>query len=147
MWSILVDDESVIHLDDAIAQRCNVGIVGDDEKGGVLFGIQSLEKCENLPRGFGIQIPSWLVAKNHRRTVNDGSGDSDPLLLPTRKLRRTMLTSLSETYVFQCFKRPLAGIIGPIAEEEERKFHIFDGGKDWKEVEVLEYESKILRTH
>ncbi len=76
-------------------------IVGDDDESDALFLVQLLQQGHHLRAGRAVQIAGWFIGQDERGVVNEGAGDSHPLLFATRKFGGDVLQPMAQPYRFQ----------------------------------------------
>ena len=81
-------DLSIYHLDHLVHIPDHAEVVGDHYSGLVLFMDQVRENINNLISSFGVEAGCWFVGKDNAGIMDQGSGNGNSLLLPTRKLFR-----------------------------------------------------------
>jgi hypothetical protein len=67
-----------------------------DHDNGNAAVVQLLKNCHDFNACAAVEIPRWLVGKQHLGIVNQCSGDCDPLLLATGKLAGMMIFAARE---------------------------------------------------
>ena len=71
-----------------------------DHYDGLAPGVQARQQLNDLRPGGRVKIPRRFVSKNHRRIVDQRPGDGNPLLLSSRKLRRSMGEPVRQAHKF-----------------------------------------------
>jgi len=93
-----------------------------------------------------IEIACRFIGQNDLRATDQCAGDADPLFLPARQLRRTMLHSPAKPHPLQ----GLVGQIGPLflgySAVDEGHHDIFQSGQRPVEMEALKDKSNDLIT-
>ena len=79
------DDASAVHDGDAVGAAHGSRPVGDDQDGAVLD--QGAQCLLDLGLGLGVGHGGGLVKHDDGGVQQDGAGDGDALLLPTRQCR------------------------------------------------------------
>ena len=75
-------------MDRALRIIADFGVVRDEHDGDALLCIETLEHLEDFHRRDGIEVAGGFIGKQDIRTVDEGAGDGDALLLAARELRR-----------------------------------------------------------
>jgi len=88
-----------------------------------------------------VKISGWLIGENQFGAVSKRAGDGYPLLLPNRKLRRSVAHAIGEANSRQQMLGPVR--INSFAKEHP-KFDIFFRGETRKEIECLKDKSQLL---
>jgi ABC-type antimicrobial peptide transport system permease subunit len=76
------------------------GIVSDKNKR-TAFGVQLLEKYQNLERGTGIQITGRLISQNNGRIIHQGTGNGHTLHLSAGHLIGFMFQTVTQSHSYQ----------------------------------------------
>src|SRR5262245_23146135 len=90
---------------------------------------ERIEGRKNMMRRLWIEIAGWLIGKQNSRTIGNGAGNRDALLLAAGKLRRQMAFALRKSKIAQ----QLAGAILCLAArkpgDHRRQHDIFERRK------------------
>ena len=86
--SHLLNDTFVHHRDGVGHGHGLLLVVGDVDEREADFGLDALELQLHLSAQFQVQGSQRFIEQQHRRTVDDRAGKSDPLLLTTGELSR-----------------------------------------------------------
>ena len=76
--------------------------------------------------------------------MNDSTGNCNPLLLASREFGRAMFTAVTKADSFKGCDCIATCLTRGSAQQQQGQLYIFHCREDWKEVEVLEYEAKML---
>ena len=71
-------------------------LVGDQHDRQSLV-VQILKNLHDLDGGAAVEIAGGFIRQQNRRTIHQRARYGDPLLLPSRHLRRKMLRSIGKT--------------------------------------------------
>ncbi len=107
---------------------------GDD---GHALLLHPLELGEDRLARVGVEVPRGLVREQHRRLVDQRSGDGDALFLSAGELGRVVLEPVAEPEPIEQVGGTVAVVSGV---ERGRQRHVLDGGQRRQQVEVLEDE-------
>src|SRR5690606_24061915 len=122
-----IDESSVDHFIDMISYLQNRGIVRRHADRDV-FGFDDAAECRHdLGAHLGMQLRRRLVRQKQDRTMGDGLGDGDALLLAAGQLVRPVVPPLAQPDHCQAFPRPALPVRTGIAGHAERQLHIFIG--------------------
>jgi len=80
----------------AVADARDVGVMGDEQRGGAERLVDAYQRLEHAHAGGDIERARRFVAEQHRRPLGDGARDRDALLLAARELRREVREPLAE---------------------------------------------------
>ena len=93
--AVVLDDLTVAQAHDALRERGDVRLVGDQHHGPAL-GVQAAEHAHHVLGGRRVEIAGRLVGEHHRRVGHDRARNGDPLLLAAGHLARQVRTALGE---------------------------------------------------
>ena len=111
---------------------------------GSAFCIKFLKQDQNLKTGSRIQITCSLISENHRRIIDQSSGNCYTLHLSTRHLVALVIKSLAKTYSLQCLNRSILSLFRTyIRIIHQRKFYILYTCRLRQQVVVLEYKTNL----
>ena len=103
----------------AIRHGSSFRVVGNHHDGFVVIPGQGVKEVEDRPSGFPIKVTGGFIGYEETWVVDDGPGNSHPLFLSSRKLGRTMVNPVRETYeVKGCFHPFPALGLGEWLQEE-----------------------------
>jgi hypothetical protein len=139
----VVFDEAVFEDDAAGALGTDVGVVGDDDDGGV-FSVEFVEHFEDGFAGFGVEVAGGFVGKEEDGVVHEGAGDGDALLLAAGEFDGAVVAAVVEADHVAEFAGALAADGGFDALVEEGDFEVFEDGELGDEVKVLEDETEAF---
>ncbi len=107
------------------------------------FGpVEFAEEGHDVPAGARVQVAGRLVAEQDRRLVDQRPRDGDALLLAAGELVRPVVRAVGQADAAEQLERlPLAPGSRTIPVIQERRHHIFQGGRPRQQVEVLEDEA------
>ena len=114
---------------------------GHDDTDGKL-GRGAAQEIENEIAGGGIEIAGGFIGKEQPGTVDESARDGDALLLAARKLMGEALREVLQLDPTEAFLREGAGF--RVMGEEQRQFHIFDGGEGVEELKRLKDEADFF---
>ena len=78
----------------AIRYSGRAGIVGDHHDRLAVLPDKRTQQTENVRGGFSVEISRRFIRHQEGGIRNQRTGDGDPLLLATRKLRRGVIRSI-----------------------------------------------------
>ena len=87
----LIDEMAIADVHDTITARSQVLVMGYYDQSFLFLTDQSSQKLHD---GFSvccIEVAGWFISKHNGRIVNQGSGNSDPLLFTSGKLVGQMM--------------------------------------------------------
>src|SRR5205807_6352380 len=88
----LFADATIANADDAVGDRCGLGVVAHDHRGAPLCTDQLADRDVDELRVRGVELSGWLVCEEQPWPVRDRCRDGDPLLLAARKLARMRIS-------------------------------------------------------
>ncbi len=135
----LVDDFAVEKMDGAFGMVGIAWVMGDHADGGA-SGVDVLEKIHDGITIFRVKISGGLISEENHGIANERACHRDALLLPTGKLCRIMLGTMSHLDAFEGVLDFFLALGGGHAAIGERKFDVFVDGEIADEVEGLENE-------
>ena len=116
--------------------------VSGENRGGVLFASEALQKIEDHITGGGVEIAGGLVGEKELWRVHQRAGDGHALHLAAGELVRKTVAEAVEFDPAQTFAGGGAGMAD--ASEEQRQFDIFEDGEGVQELEGLEDEADFF---
>ena len=82
---------AVAQAEDAAAARGEVEIMGDENAGQLVFGVQSLDEGEDGFGGFAVEVAGGFVGEEKPGAGDEGAGEADALLLSAAQLAGAMI--------------------------------------------------------
>ncbi len=145
----VIQNHPVVHADYPLGVSGHLGVVGHHDDGDAVLGIELLEHLEHLFAGPRIQVAGGLVGKEHRRVVDQRSGDGDPLLLTAGELRGLVVQPVGQPHPAKHLRGPPSGltvtqVFGGI---RKRHGHVLDGAGPGQQIETLEDKSQFTVAH
>ena len=98
---------AVAQAEDTAAARGEVEIVGDENAGQLVFGVQSLDEGEDGLGGFAVEVAGWFVGEEKPGAGDEGAGEADALLLSAAEFAGAMLGAGGEADLVE----PEAGLL------------------------------------
>src|SRR5574343_1230283 len=135
---------AVTHQADAVGVRGHVLVVGDQHDGVALL-LELLEQRQDLGAGLRIERAGRFVGQDHRRSVDQGAGDGDALLLAAGQFARTMPHAAGQTDRGQRRLGHRPARLGRDAGVTERHHHVVQGVHAAEQVEALEHEADLVQ--
>jgi len=89
--------------------------------------------------GDRVEVTRRFVTQEDRRLVRQCSGNSNPLLLPTRQLRREVICAFVKSHELEQLQRALAQTA--VLCERQREFDVLSRGERRNQVEELKDEA------
>jgi hypothetical protein len=134
------DDHAGVHDRDLVADPTDhVHFMGDQDDGQLQLAVDLGQQLQHRGGGLRVEGAGGLVAKEDFRLGGQGTGDTDPLLLPAGELRRVLARVLGEADPFEQFGHPLIDLsTGQLAGQPQRHRHIVGHGLRCQQIEVLE---------
>ena len=83
-------------------------VAGDQHRGAEAIDV--FEHSHDLRRQTRVEVTGRFIGQQQRRTVHHGTGDTDTLLLPRRKVRRVLQRLVLEADAIQRRHDPLADL-------------------------------------
>src|SRR5258706_9825013 len=80
------DDAAVADGNDPVGEVGYLGVVRDDDDGGMLLAIEAAELTDNGLGRFGVEVAGGLVGQDETGLVGQRPGDGDALGLAARDL-------------------------------------------------------------
>ena len=130
-------DLAVADLNDPPCLLGDPPIVRHDNDG-VPDRVQLVQNGHQRLTAGAIQRAGRFIGQNDFRTVHQSTGNTDPLLLPTGKLRRAMTAALRQPEPSQQIRCPLAALCGRHGGIQRRDRHILAGGQIGHQMITLE---------
>src|SRR6266566_1593855 len=93
-------DAAVTHAQRASGALGHLRVVGD-ENDGLAVLVHSHHELDDDLRDLRVEIASRFIRPNHRRFVNQGPGNSHPLLLATGELVRPVIGAMGKAQRLQ----------------------------------------------
>jgi hypothetical protein len=118
IW-LVSDDLAAAQVDDLVCSFRH-GLVVRHHDDGQPIGVKLGKHIENLATCLLVEVAGWLVSEKDAWTVDQCSGDSNPLSLPTRQFPRAMLPSIFEAELAQQFLRPIFRITAVVLAADHR---------------------------
>ena len=113
-------------------------IMSRDHRGNPL-GPDDRTKQEHDPvAGLGVELACRLVGQHESRTIREGAGDGDSLLLAARQLVRSMAGPLARPTSSSRSCDSVVPLAGVRMHEPERNLDVFGGAQDRQQAEGLE---------
>ena len=129
-------DLAVADLNDPLRLLGDPPIVRHDDHG-VSDSVQLMQNGHQRLTAGAIQRAGRFIGQNDFRAVHKSSGNTDPLLLPTGKLRRTMATALRQPEASQQMRGPQAALGGRHGGIQCRDSHVLTGRQIGHQVVAL----------
>ena len=93
---LLLDQHAFHEAQGAVHAGGEVEIVGGDKSCQARLAHETEQLIEHALGGMRIEISGGFVGEKKPRTIGDGAGDGDTLLLPAGKLRGAMVGALAK---------------------------------------------------
>jgi hypothetical protein len=137
---------AVLHRDDSVCRLGGILIVGNhhDQPIGAGFVSNVCEELQYDGSGRGVEISGGFVGEDQWWIHYQCAGDRYTLHLTTRKLRRSMVGTISKTNHFEQPQRIWFGATDRLAIEEPGNCNIFPSRHRRQQVEELEYETNTV---
>jgi len=103
-----------------------------------------LEKFEDARGVVRVEISRWFVGEKERRAVDQGAGHGGTLHLASAHLVGEGIGAWGQPDQVEHLAGAGAGVLGPVAAQEQRELHIFHGGHGREEVEKLEDDAQTF---
>src|SRR5471032_589861 len=130
-------------LDDSVGVLRYVRVVGhDDDRVAVLM--QLTQDRHHLLATARVQGAGWLIGQNHRAAIDQCPGNADPLLLPARKLSRSVMQSLPQSKALKQGFGPLLMLAEGLVGIYGRDLDVGLGTEVRQQVKTLENETEML---
>ncbi len=104
----LRNELSVAHSQRAIADRGDLGVVGDDDDRLLVFPVQVAQEAGHLVRALLIEVAGRFVGPDDGGAADERSREGDPLLLAPGELGGFVLDPVAEIEVLEDLGRALA---------------------------------------
>ena len=98
---------AVAQAQDAAATRGEVEIVGDENAGQPVLGVQPLDEGEDGFGGFAVEVAGGLVGEEKPGAGDEGAGETDALLLAAAEFAGAMVGAGGEADLVE----PSAGLL------------------------------------
>ena len=107
------------------------------------FLIEIAEHVQHDLRIFGVEISRRFVRQDNRRSVDDRSGQSDPLLLAARKLKRLMVHFIFKFQKLQDLAPPVGALASITTMDLFGQLEITLGRECRKQIKALKDKSNL----
>lgn len=138
-------DTTITEVDPAIGEGRHRGIVSHENQGRSFACPHLGEEIENHPAGRAIEIARGFIGEQQRRFGSESAGESDPLLLPTRKLRRVVVAPFGQPDGFEQLVGPFSRIRS--SEEFHGEHDVLPCGEVAQQLERLENKTDGVAPH
>ena len=78
---------AVAHPDDVLAAFGDGRVVGGDDQGGAVLGVEAQQQVDDLGPGGRVEVSGGFVGQEQAWLQDEGAGDRDALLLAAGQLR------------------------------------------------------------
>lgn len=117
-------------------------VVGHQDHRRTRFPVQLFEQLDDACPCRTVEVPCRFVREKDTRVIDEGTGDSDALLLSTRKLCREMMQTVTQANTLQEDSGSPLGVGN--ATEVQRNLDVLNRGQCRNELEGLEYEADLF---
>ena len=132
---------AVVHVDHAVGDGRDSGVVRDDDDGGAAFAAHILQDLQDLFAGVVVERARGLVAEQDFGVFRNGAGDGHALLLAAGKLCREVIDAVGEADHLEDLHR-VHGVLHDLA----RELDVFLGGQVLHQVIELKDEPHVVAT-
>ena len=98
---------AIAQAEDSATARGEVEIVGDEDAGELVFGVQTLDEGEDGLGGFAVEVAGWFVGEEKYGAGDKGAGETDTLLLAAAQFAGAVMGAGGEAD----FVEPSAGLL------------------------------------
>jgi hypothetical protein len=115
-----------MQLEDPVRPGCQTEIMRDDNQSGAFLFAQSKKHVSKAGPDLPIQIAEWFIGQDDIRTVHEGAGHGNALLLTSRKFPRQVTRPISKSHDFKKLLRapPILGLNrATTPDRNEKVFH------------------------
>lgn len=113
--------------------------MGDEDEGCARLAVEAEQHVHDGSAGGSIEVARGLIGQEDLRTVDEGTGKSDPLLLAAGELRRVVIKTITKPDFPE--ERLRLFLPASFPAELQRDEDILHSGECGNELEVLEYEA------
>src|SRR5690348_268876 len=106
--------------------------------------IEPRDQLEDFRPNRRVEVPGWLVGQDDSWVLRQRPRNRDPLLLPSRQLRRKVAQPAAESDLVQehsCYVSPRSRLH---RDRRQTCLHVLQRGQGWDEIELLEHEPKCV---
>jgi hypothetical protein len=139
-----VDDPTIGHFEDAVAELKHTRVVRDHDDRAIGFDSDLLQQPHHGLARLGIERRRRLVADQEPRFVDQRPRDRHPLLLPAGEFCGRRVQPLPEADLPEHGSRPLERCRPPPADDEQRDRDIFHGREGRQQVVLLEDKADVV---
>ena len=135
---VFATNGSVLDVDDSACLLDDHGIVGREEKGDTMIGIEAAHDVEHAAACLRVEIGRRFVCDDQGRGLDQCPGDGDALLLPPRQLGGASIHELTQADGLERLRHAVASLAcRHVTAESQGEFDILKGRQDGDEVEAL----------
>ena len=106
--------------------------------------VQIVQNVNHLAAGAGVQVAGRFVSQHNGRVVDQGAGNGNALLLPTRQFGGLVVQPIPQPYQFQQPLRPPLPFGSIHAGKNQGELDVLDGGHSGNQVKALENKANFV---